>query len=298
MNNMGFIRLPLRLAITVTLTALVLVALSPAAPAQPILSPNPANLSLMNSLTQALTGQPQGGPLHATWRLLLGYEGGNYFIYPYGILKVPLVGNLDNGWLLKVGADGLMYEFNAGKAGKIQASAPAVETLLGYSLARELGSVSVLMGPQYRHTSYSNNFTSSNHYDDFGFKSEVSASGHWGGLLRTADMIHSSLTGSYTTVNEFYRVQGRPLLYGSRTGIQFGPEGTLLGNPDFRRQQYGVVVTGVSLSHNITLTAHGGYQLHESLASGDIIHGVYYGVSILIPFNSAPSIEGTEDDLP
>jgi hypothetical protein len=100
-------------------------------------------------------------------------------------------------------------------------------------------------------------------------------------------------------VNRFYRLQGRPLLFGTRTGVQIGAEATLLGNPDFRRQQYGLVITSIPFFYNMTLTAHGGYQQHKSLASGDIIHGVYYGVSLLLPFGgggeSSSKIEATDE---
>jgi cellulose biosynthesis protein BcsS len=246
----------------------------------------------------ARTQSSQGGPLGAPWRLLMGYEGGNYFIYPYGILKIPLWGNLDNGWTLKVSADGLVYEFEAGQLGKIHATAPAAEMLVGYSFTREFGGVSALIGPQYRHTSYNKGFQSSNHYDDWGFKGEATLNAHWGTLLHIGDIVHSSVSGSYATENEFYRVQGRPLLLGKLAGIQAGPEATLLGNPDFQRQQYGVVVTNLSLGWNITVTAHGGYQRHEALSSGDVIHGVYYGVSMMIPFGGPETPVGTEDEPP
>ena len=180
---------------------------------------------LSNSLTSLplLTASSQsqswlGGPFQAPSRLLTGYEGGAYFIYPYAILKVPLWGNLDNGWTFKLAGDGLMYEFNAGPAGKIRATAPSAETLVGYSLTRELGGFSLLIGPQYRHTYYNKGFQGSHHYDDVGFKSEGTLSGHWGSILGASDIVHSTVTGSYTTVNRFYRLQGRPLLFGARTG--------------------------------------------------------------------------------
>jgi hypothetical protein len=52
---------------------------------------------------------------------------------------------------------------------------------------------------------------------------------------------------------------------------QAGPEAAYLGNPDFRRQQYGLVVTNIPLIYNSTMTVQEGYQRHLSGACGDVL---------------------------
>jgi hypothetical protein len=85
-------------------------------------------------------------------------------------------------------------------------------------------------------------------------------------MLGAGDIVHLAVTGSYITVNRFYRLQGVLCFLGHEQVSSWGLRQTLLGNPDFRRQQHGLAVTSIPLVYNMTLTAHGGYQQHKSLA--------------------------------
>jgi len=239
--------------------------------------------------SQLQPGQARSEAATAPWRTLLGWEGGNYFSYPYAILKVPLRASLDNGLGLKLGGDGLQYQFNA-RGSRISATAPGAEALVGYTVSGDIGTFGLSLRPQYRHTDYDHGFVSSHHYEDVGFKTEFSGTGH------ISPMMHMSVSASYTTVNEMYRLQLRPLLYGAINRIQVGPEAIFLGNPDFSRKQYGLALTGIPLTHGISLTAHAGYMHHLSLASGAVTEGAYFGVSLLIPIGGGSPPKGPENE--
>jgi hypothetical protein len=235
---------------------------------------------LANGLTGAFTlvfltfiaGLALAAPAKAdspTSTLIVGIQAGRYFVYPFGTYKMPLKGTLKNGWIAQFGSNNLFYKFQLSSNKTISAWAPSAEALGGYAVSGGAGNVSLVFGPQWRDTVFSDNFTSSL-TAKFGVKGELSGTGNFG------DTVHLSETLSYATVNQFYRVQNR-LLFGQSGGIQFGPEATFLGNPQFIRQQYGVAVTSIPLSSRVTMTVNGGYQHHQSVASGLVEEGSYFG---------------------
>src|SRR6266567_4754836 len=241
--------------------AVLLLASSLTAQAQDAL-PQSGSTSSASSVTAQMQDPPQpSGPLNAPSRFIVGWEIGNFFSFPYAILKVPLWGNLDNGVTLKLGGDGLQYEFDS-SLGRIHATGPAAEALVGYAVTGQTGSFSLLVGPQYRHTDYDHGLTSS--FPDWGFKADFSGTAH------VNEMIHMSMSAFYATVNQMFRVQIRPVLIGHTKGIQIGPEAIFFGNPDINRYYGGLAVTGLSPTRWLSLTVHAGYMNSQSAARGDV----------------------------
>jgi hypothetical protein len=230
---------------------------------------------LLTSLIGLASGAPAQADSQAT-TLVVGIQVGRYFLYPFATYKIPLSGTLKNGWIAQFGSNNLFYKFQISPTTTITAWAPSAEALAGYAVSGTAGNVSLVFGPQWRPTVYSNNFTSSL-TAVFGVKGELSGTANFG------NPAHLSETASYATVNKFYRWQNR-LLFGNSGKVQVGPEAIFLGNPQFIRQQYGVAVTSIPLSRSATMSLDGGYQHHISVASGLVENGSYIGVLGAITF--------------
>src|SRR5690606_20739062 len=108
---------------------------------------------------------------------------------------------------------------------RIDAQAPGAEILLGWQGSSENFSYGVFAGPRWRNTTY-NNFQSNVGGSRLGLKTQL-AGDAW-----ASDAVRLNGIGSYVTTDQYHWVRGR-VLFGSREGVQVGPEIVFQGNPDF-----------------------------------------------------------------
>ena len=151
----------------------------------------------------------------------------------------PLPGStLGNGFVQRYWAEYLTYEYVGGSDQDIEAKAPGVEAALGYQKGYETGYFGVYAGLYHRNVSLSPDDPNSSVR---GSQTRLRVQLEVEQRFATAWRVNG--IASYVFVQESYWTRAR-LLRAVRGPLLFGVEAVVQGDPEYKGNQVGLVLTG------------------------------------------------------
>ncbi len=172
--------------------------------------------------------------------------------------------SLGDGYSMRLWVDYLDYHYDSDGL-EVRAKAPGVEASIGHQWPVSNGTVGVSLGPSYRDTMLTpSDVKSSVKGSQWGAKFQLEATNrvnNWQG----------ELIASYIGGPESYWGRAR-LTYLTARGLMPGIELIVLGDPEYRATQYGVLLGNIKLGTKKTLAVKLGIR-HNSGGNNDIYTG-------------------------
>jgi hypothetical protein len=170
---------------------------------------------------------------------LTGAETSRDGDYVYAAFLLPFPGStLGNGFVQRYWAEWLRYEYVGGTNQVIEAKAPGFEAALGYQKGHENGYFGTYAGIYHRNVSLSPDDPNSTvRGSQTRLRVQVEAEQRFATAWRVNGI------ASYVFVQEGYWLRAR-LLRAVRGPVLFGIEGVAQGDPEYKGNQVGLVLTG------------------------------------------------------
>jgi len=176
----------------------------------------------------------------------------------YGTVGVitPLAGSkLGKGWVARVFADEVTYQFNGAGNREIDALGLGGSASVGYMDSDDSGWYGVYAGPAYRYVRLSPNDPASKAKGGT-VSARIQAEGE---KNITQSMKINALAGTDVSSNTGYWARVRPLAK-VEGDIYAGPEVSFMGDQDYKAYQVGLALVGIHLTDKTQVGINGGYR--------------------------------------
>lgn len=208
-------------------------------------------------------GTPQVQEAPENLFVAAGQVGGQQNSYGTVGVVTPLEGSkLGNGWVARVFADEVTYQYKGSTNRTIDATGLGGSAAVGYMGSDNTGWYGIYAGPAYKHVQVSPNDPNSNAKGG-----TVSARVQVEGEKNIAPSVKvNALAGADISSNTGYWARVRPLAK-VEGDIYAGPEVSVMGDQDYNAYQVGVAVVGIHITDKTQVGINGGYRKTEDQAS-------------------------------
>lgn len=192
-----------------------------------------------------------------------GQIGGQGNSYATVGVVTPLEGSqLGHGWVARVFADEVRYEYKGAGNRVIDATGLGGSAGIGYMDSDDSGWLGLYAGPAYRHVRVSPNDPTGNARGGT-FSARLQVEGE---KNLTPDVKVAALAGTDISSNTGYWARVRPLAR-VNGDIYAGPEVSVMGDQDYSAYQVGVAVVGIHLTDKTQVGVNGGFRKTEDQPS-------------------------------